>query len=78
MFFTRKRLHQMQNDNQMLDRRRHPRCSPEGCIMVADQKIGRIIDISRDGMAFYYADRTPWPHASLLSGRVRPWRAVQG
>ncbi|MDH4322149.1 MAG: PilZ domain-containing protein [Desulfobulbaceae bacterium] len=61
----------MSNNTQMAERRKHPRYATQGCIFVAGLKIGRLIDISRGGMAFYYADRKPWPQTILPRGSVR-------
>ena len=61
----------MFNDNQRSDRRRHPRFSPKDCTFVADLKIGMVVDVSRGGMAFYYADRKPWPKSVPQTGTLQ-------
>lgn len=61
----------MPNTGLKTNRREHPRFSPKGCIFVADQKIGRIVNISNGGMAFYYADREAWPQTVAQTGTLQ-------
>ncbi len=61
----------MSNKTQTAERRKDPRYRTQGCIFVAGLRIGRIVDISRGGMAFYYADRSPWPQTLTTNGSVR-------
>ena len=60
----------MTSTDQKVTRRRHPRFSLKGCTFIADQKIGRIVNVSQGGMAFYYADREPWPHNAAQAGSL--------
>lgn len=52
------------------DRRKHPRFSPKGCTLAADLRVGVVIDVSRGGMSFYYADRKPWPKSEPQTGTL--------
>jgi len=53
------------------NRRKHIRFPLNGCTLISDLKIGRIVDISHGGMAFYYADRKAWPKTSCQTGTLK-------
>lgn len=52
------------------DRRKSERTAISNCMFDANMKFGRIIDISDEGMAFYYVDRKAWPDNEILRGTL--------
>ena len=65
-----------------IDRRQHSRATINNCMFDANLKFGRIIDISTEGMAFYYVDSKAWPEKETLRGSLcyknaRPIRNLQ-
>lgn len=60
-------LHHTHRDN----RRKHPRFSPRHCTFIAGNRVGKVIDVSRGGMSFYYADRGPWTRDTPRTGSVQ-------